>query len=201
MGFPSTSLLDTFNRPDENPTTRFDDGMGGIANGQIVNHAVQHVPDVWVETFWADSRYGPDAEAWGQLETTPNQNGDAVHLYVRASGATTMVSGYKLTWLFQGNTESDSLEIFRSDEATLTQLSIISGFHMAAGDRLGFRVVGSLLTAWHQPVNGTWTEITHASDSTYTGSGSIGFGIDNQGTAQIRISEFGGGTVTYNCLP
>lgn len=193
--FPTTSVLDNFNRANENPLS--DGGLWSSTPGplstlaalQIVSNAVK-----WQTSssgaVWADATLGADEESYATISTLPAA-GNSIRIWVRVvNPGLTTVNGYDLSYL-----QGTGFQFHICTSGTRTQLgSTISG-SLAAGDKFGLSVVGSVLYAWKYTA-GAWTLLGSydtSSDATkYTAAGHIALEI-RDGTA--ICDDFGGGTV------
>jgi RHS repeat-associated protein len=72
----------------------------------------------------------------------------------------------------------------------------VTGLTWSAGDKLGFRAVGSTLTAYHY-TGGAWSSVASRTDSTYA-SGYIG--LESYSTSWT-LDDFGGGAAVHGMVP
>lgn len=194
MAFPSTGLLDAFNRANENPLT------GALGNGpiRVANPRLQIVTNQVTSVTasgeaYSTASYGPDAEAWCTVATKP-ANGNAVDLAIRlVSPNTAGWNGYWLSAIAQVGT--DTWELYRVDANVFTKLgATVTGPEFASGDKVGFSAVGSTLTGYVFQA-GSWTLTIQRTDATYGAAGPIGAQIDDLTGA---IDDFSGGTVVVS---
>ena len=117
--------------------------------------------------------------------TTLPGNGNAVRLYVRLqSPGSSAVDGYML--LYNQLSGTDQVVLYRMTNGAITQLVSVNR-EVAAGNRLLLRARGTRLEAWIR-VGSTWTRVSQATDSTYTGAGYVGAGIRGK---TGRLDDFG----------
>ena len=192
MAFPTTGLLDDFNRAAENPLgngtwlgpltsglVQMSVGSGGSANRAIPASAAQG------NSYWSAATFGPDMEVYGEAPAIGGA-GEFIDLYLRQvdMGLSTR-DGYRLAVVF-----SSSWSLRRVDNnadtviATATQL-------FSTGDSLGFEVIGSALKGYLKTA-GVWSLIISATDATYNSASTIGFGSKSQNS---HWDNFSGGTV------
>lgn len=199
MAFPTTGILDNFNRADEGPppSSSWDYPIdSSVANGiQVTTNTAGRVGFSFGASYWKTS-FGPDSEVYGTLTTLPGTGIDCFFNVRIASPGTggsggTGADGYSCSFINQSG--SDELIYWRVDNATYTQLgSTQTPGNLSVGDKLGLEMIGSVLQAYRDTGGGWATYGTSESSGTYTAGGyiSVGFG-DNTG----RIDDVGGGTV------
>lgn len=197
MTFPTTAVLDTFNRADENPLGNgnwstiapYDDGALKLVSNQA---AMSGLITEYNGSYWSAATFGADCEAYVTIPTAPVATG-RIYLNWRVANPTsaTLFSGYTLE-LIKVNAGTDTLKVFRTDNAVDTQLGATINQEVSDGDALGISMVGATITVYYQASGGSWTALTTRSDSTYTGAGYIVLQIA-LGTL-TRCDQFGGGT-------
>lgn len=144
---------------------------------------------------WATSS-GPDQEVWFPLSTLPAA-GDYVQLFLRASNLGAVnPSVYILKVTFPTpNTNAATWDVRKKiTGGGSTSVSVVSTTTaMAAGDSIGFEVIGSTLKAYKKPAAGAWAQVgTSASDSAITAAGFLGFTISD---TTMRVGTVGGGSI------
>ena len=189
MPFPTTSVLDTFNRPDENPLAS--GWLGPLTfTGEnqlkvLSNQAAGTTADPSFNSSYWNTTYGPDVEAYAKV---PAINiGNRIEIYARIVDVHPIdgtdaycVSVAGTAWTLRKITNSSSVAIGAIE--TLTAL--------AANDEFGIEIVGTTLNAWHKPVAGAWTLLFSRTDSTWTTAGFTGLRCFGD---IFRIDDFGGG--------
>lgn len=192
MAFPTTGILDDFNRADTGPPpsaswggqirTSEDGGLKVASN--LCVPAVDSVCSGW----WNDATFGPDSEVYATLVTVDPARVATFWVSISSPG-TAGLDGY-LLYAFPG-TET----IYRVDNEVLTALGASGTMTYTNGDSLGLDLVGGTITS-HKKTGGVWSSILTRSDSTYT-TGYVGFGMQGNG---FSADDFGGGTaiVTAN---
>lgn len=192
--FPTTQLLDDFNRANESPlagnwSTPIT-AVGFGAQARLTSNAIitHNTPPANVGAYWDIATFGPDCEAWMRCAADLN-SGESWYVYARIKDeATTNYDAYQVSLNFAG-----TLAITRRDNGAGTLLSS-STVTATVGDYIGIRCIGSLIEAWHKPVStGEWVRVTTAEDNTYPAAGYIGFGMLTNDTTTI-LDDFGGGT-------
>ena len=188
--FPTTALLDDFNRADEDP----------LGNGNWTGPFFGSEPDLQIlsnvvaanaaasNSYWSASTFGPNSELHftRTTEVAAGQSfGFGIRL-VNIGAATT--DGYLGIHVETG---TDFFRYLRLDDGVSTQVGSDQSIELAAGDDIGLDIFGTTMTAYYN-TGGGWTAVTSVTESTYTAAGNIGIRLsDTTG----RIDDFGGGTI------
>jgi hypothetical protein len=196
MAFPTTGLLDDFNRANgllvtgnwSNDTFNF----GATSNALTVN-SNQATPEnaSYGEAYWNPTTFGPDSEVFVTYATAAHNGGDW-GVGLRATNPDSVnVDGYRCA-VFQlaGN---DEVKLYRVDNGVATQLGVTITQNFSVGDSFGAEMIGSTLQVYIK-TGGSWSSIGSRSDGTYTGAGYIGMYTFSTG-ANGRLDDFSGGTV------
>jgi hypothetical protein len=202
MAFPTTSILDTFNRANEGPypSTNWDGKVlanDGASWAVLANQCKAGGGDN-SRMYWKSTTFGPDCEAYCTIATVPiSGTFSDIALLLRlqqpgtggAGGTTT--DGYYIGWVHI--TGTDSLIFYRIDNQAFTQLGTTqTPLEMANGHKFGASMIGSTLQAYVD-TGGGWTTLgTPESDPTYGAAGYIGI---LTGQSASTIDDFGGGNV------
>jgi hypothetical protein len=196
MAFPTTGIIDSFNRSDEDPLSDGGkwsigpDDFGGTNNLRVFVNEARQGALAASNGYRNDQDYGPDSEVYITLSVIPNT---AVVLYARCVniGAGT-TDGYACYFNFSG---TDDALICRVDNDSLVGLgsAIVPPAPYAAGDKLGLECIGSTISAYVFQ-SGAWSLLGSRTDSTYTAAGKIGVKINDSGL-NGKFDDFGGGTV------
>ena len=194
MAFPTTSVLDAFNR------TNGDLGAGwtspiypGADDWSIVSNVA--VPDSWVspvfaDDYWNAATFGPNSEAYADMPTLPQDYcQDWVSCRLASEGGSSL-DGYQVQYLYIAS-GTDQIYILRLEGASNTQLGATISQDFSNGDSLGIEAIGSAITAYRK-TGGTWASLGSRTDTTYTAAGHIGMGGDD---STSLLDNFGGGTV------
>lgn len=197
--FPTTGVLDAFNRADSTTTIggnwsifgRSGTYDMGISSNQAYNPDAQ-----WNRLYYNAAQYGPDCEAYLTLATLHPQNA-TFSLFIRLKDATpdtATFDGYRLMVYRYDNAGTDTMQfrLARIDNSAVTQISSPFGLtNPAAGLKVGMSAVGTTIKAYYDSGSG-WTEVLSATDATYGAAGYLGFYWDSESTS--RMDDFGGGT-------
>ena len=181
--FPATSVLDTFNRADENPLAG---GWGNVvfsgnSKHRIVSNKCQSQASVGTTQVW-DTAPAADQEAY-----VTNTDGTRVELMLRVTNENTgNITCYFVIFYGSANNEVDIYKVINNSFTALaTPTCLVSS---AAGDIVGVRVAGTTLTIWQ---NGALRYTL--TDSAVTGVGKLALSIHSP---LFNVDSFGGGTYT-----
>lgn len=187
MAFPTTGILDDFDRPDESPLS--DGGKWADRNNngdlQVLNNKAQGIVGSTTlnSNYWADSVFGPASEAYITVATLPNADYIRLWLRLQNPGAVNE-TGYMMQWANDAN----GLRIFKETaRETYTMLAQDAAARFVATDQLGFEAIATDLTVYKDGV----AELG-VSDGTTTAAGNIALGCRSN---TCTLSDFGGGTV------
>jgi hypothetical protein len=196
MAFPTTGVLDSFNRADEGPpmtgwTTGYKGGTNGlkVVSNQCQGNVLTAMNDGW----WNAQQYGPDCEAYFTVITKPLA-GDQLEIYGRLqTPGSAAVDGYLARILANAGIGA-RCQLYRVDNGVATSIATeVSGLpDIASGDLYGLEIIGSTINLYRNIGGAGWNLKMTATDATYTGAGYLGAGIWNSNTA--TIDDFGGGT-------
>jgi len=192
MAFPTTGLLDNFNRADENPIGN-GNWSGPIWSGDnqlrvASNQCAPQTSGPWHNSYWSAAQFG-NCEVYATVPTV-GATDDDLNLYVRiASPGGAGLDCYIFAIGYQASPSNNSV-IYRVDNTTLTQLGASLTVDLDAAEKIGFECNGSSLTAYLFE-SGAWASQASRTDSTYS-SGYIGAEIENN---TARLDDFGGGTI------
>ena len=199
--FPTTSVLDNFNRADENPLGNgnwSNPWYAGLNNLKILTNEVTSTGSGFGSAWWSASTFGPDSECFATIAGQPTLN-QAFNVIVRSvNNNTASLDGYQAH--FETGAVDDTVQIQRIDDTATTTLgaTITQGF--INGDAIGVEIIGSTLRAYRKPSGGSWAQIgTDRTDATYSAAGNIALGIGDNISG--KADDFGGGTVIAGGAP
>jgi hypothetical protein len=188
VAFPTTSVLDTFDRADVGPPPSASwsaDTVTGPSGLKVVGNLVA-VSQANGFDYWNVATYGPDSEVFLDVTTKPG-NGNYFAVYLRFDPVGH--NGYEAELDVAAGT--DTTGIWREDNAVFTQLGASISQEFAAGDALGLEMVGSTLQAYRRS-SGVWSALgTTRTDATYAVAGRLAAQF---GDTIARGNDFGGGT-------
>jgi hypothetical protein len=190
QSFPTTPILDSFNRADEGPppsATWTDNALGEGADNQlkvVSNALVANTIDTSCESWWNLSSFGSDIEVYATINT---KSGDAQRFelgFLQNPGVLNTKVGYMVHFVDSSGT--DTIKLQRMDAPnTATQLGSTVNQEFSVGDIIGLSKVGTTLTVYR---NGS--AVITETDSTYSGSMYLYAGI--RSTTGV-LDDFGGG--------
>lgn len=197
MAFPTTGILDDFNRANEGPppsaswvSTGIYDATPGVS---VVSNTLAD-SGTFVGGAWG-TQFGPDSEIFLTV-TTLMDDGLELRLWLRGQqiGNSTTVDGYFIIFNRQDVLPGIRYRFIREDNGTGTQLGAFvddtSGV-LATGTKFGVDMSGSTITGYANR-SGSWTTVDTRTDTTYSASGYIGLSTSSSAG---RYDDFGGGTI------
>src|SRR5437899_2007498 len=200
MAFPTTCILDKFNRADENPLSNGGKWSNPLIAGEtslqvISNTCRPNGPSSASSNWWSDASFGADTEVFITVSTA-GAAADYVGITVRTVNENSAsLDGYILYVTFPS-----TWQFFRLDNGAFTQLGANVTQTVASGDAMGLSIVGTTLTAYYKASGGSWVSLNTRTDSTYTAAGHIGIDEKSAGPTTI-LDDFGGGTVVAGGAP
>ena len=184
--FPTTGILDNFNRGNEGPPmTDWTDLYEGLEvdTNQCRGDAAgdDNVSYYNVATH-------QDSEAYWTVVI--KEDGDYCFVGLRLEPDD--IDGYCVLVEFNAGAANDEWYIQRFDNGSPTVLGAKPIQEVANGDKYGIRIIGDAITMWYAPA-GVWNSSPEASrtDATYSAAGYLW--ADSVGTV-IRLDDLGGGT-------
>lgn len=202
MAFPTTGILDNFDRVDEGPPPSASWQSGGpsasSSSMKVTSNAMTD-PSAGNGAVWGTS-VGPDTECYITASTIID-NLDQLKIWLRlVTPGSTAVDGYQAKWLRDDSKPGAQVSLFRIDNNVATQLGTTfsdTGGTLASGNKFGADMVGSTITAYIN--RGSWvSETSNSGDTTYTAAGFIALSVNNNTNV---LDDFGGGTVVSGPNP
>lgn len=189
MPFPSTPILDAFNRANELPLdndtwgSQVFDGDGSL---QIVSNQAKGFGDGSGNNQGWLTEYGPDCEVYVEIVNISGE--DSIQIFARLSAIGGSFNGYSVR--ARGGA-TNNLILLRWDGGSLTGLATLSQT-VSNGDSFGLRLTGDQIVVYYKDVSvsSDWFELGGATDSTHGAAGHLGLYIF--GSANI-VDNFGGG--------
>lgn len=186
MASPTTGILDDFNRAD-NPSSLGANWsafpLGGSGRHNIASNQAAVQGTGYHADFWNPSTFGPDSECYFTAKATGERE-----IYVRAKdeGASNTTDCYSA---YGAATGTNNWGIYQYTNGSFTLLGANFTMTFVSGDQLFLEAISTTITLYK---NGT--SIASRTDSTWTGSGHIGWttGVVATGASD---DDYGGGTV------
>lgn len=201
MAFPTTGILDDFNRANAsdlgadwtpNPFNNSGDKSFSINSQQLISPHAEAFSAEWYHA----TTYGPDVEVYITALTRPSGSFSSVRLDARLaqpSASSGTADSYRLR-VMAANTDGDWL-LLRVDNTVETQLGSTVSQAWADGAAIGLEIIGSTLKGYLKPAAGSWTEvISNSGDTTYQLAGLLALHQNDNGPSAV-LDDFGGGTV------
>src|SRR3990170_3293788 len=194
MTFPTTGILDSFNRADAGPPPsadwsiwQFNDQFRVLSNQATAQAGAS---SELVANYWDTSTFGADTEAYTTI-AAPNGDGSSSYGVIARIQTGDLSDGYLVEW-----TAGNTIDIYRIDNGAYTQLGASNtGQTLNAGDKIGIEIIGSTIKAYKNEGAG-WSQVgTSRTDSTYSAAGYVGLHCYQGGATLISLDDFGGGTV------
>ena len=191
--FPTTGILDTFNRANEDPLANGTWAVlkTGVPALKLVSSAIQPSAQFGAGSYWTPSSFGPNAELYATVPTFDTIS-DLIDLALRTSGAGgSSISGYEAN--FERRASGVRVSISKHVTNTVTLLTdLVEVSSWALGDGIGFSARDSRLTAWVR-LSGVWQAVVSVHDSTLTAAGHSAIRIYTSAGSTI-LDDVGGGT-------
>lgn len=188
--FPSTGVLDSFNRADNDITI----GSNWViwpffnANLSVISNQVGTPSATSQGNLYAVS-HGPDVEYYVTIAVLP-ADGNNLEFGFRHDSNTAVDTWYGLTITKVAGSNNDTWRLFKFVTGSFTEIQAATsmGIDLVANDVVGLRMVGSAFNVY---VNGVSRGNTTDGSITNAGYG----GLITADTT-IRFDDFGGGTFT-----
>lgn len=206
MAFPSTSLLDNFNRADSSPLDGSWDVPLDVLNDGLAligNRAAIDAGGDFSFAFWNGSTPGADCEVWATLPAVPAIDGAFLLARINYNSDLSQYEGYALVvYQVDGSGQVNITDFYASGDGNgfgASMGSFNTGAALAGGDAFGLEIVGETLTAYYKPAAGSWTSLGSVTNSLYAAAGQIGAGVYNE--SEIGLDDFGGGSYAPETPP
>lgn len=198
MAFPTTGILDNFNRANAGTLGANWSVYWSNINWEINSNAARGAAVAWFGNYYNVATYGADAEVFITITQRP---GADLELDVRIGG-TPGSSPNSYACVFNDGA-AGTHRIYRVSSGSGTVLGASFSQTLAVGDSIGLEVIGSTIKAYYKPSGGSWTELASRTDTTHSGAGYLAVsGLpDGLGTSAIIWDDFGGGTVVAGSGP
>lgn len=195
MAFPTTSVLDTFDRANEGPPPSASWGSQGVIaalSGLAVSSNACVDPTTQGGVY--GTSYGPDSEVFVTSSIIFN-DGDIIYVWLRATNPGNNTNAYTARFERKDTNPGCDIIFFRWDGGGPTQIGstvVDTGGVLASGVKFGGEMIGTTLSAYINR-SGTWAlAASNSGDATYATAGQIGL---RMGAGSGAMDDFGGGTV------
>lgn len=197
--FPTTPILDTFNRADENPLAGIWTTFTGVGLSPLKVVSNQ-VLATGANGTWNGEFVGQDFSDVEAYVTLPTSTAVASEIFLKVrllstGGSFTSIPDpghdcYQL--LVRGN--SATWALYRVTNGSAVAIATFTGVTPASGHKIGVRCVGPVIEAWGDSGAG-WVFRGQATDATWT-HGAIGL-IFGDAVSALRGDDFGGGNIPW----
>lgn len=201
MAFPTTAIIDSFNRPNEGaPMTNWapvNDLFGSITRGfKVVSNQAENGSNSVNCDYYTNSTFAPNVEVF-------------VTMVARGSG----VDSSGVSFLSdpagtpQGYTVLGTGSVIRAyrvdGDSNHTQLGADISQAFTAGDSIGFarNATTGAVDVWYKVGAGAWIFLDSRTDTTYTSSGRLCLWADGNSIGSAKFKDFGGGTIVTGDAP
>lgn len=176
--FPTTQLLDDFNRADTGPPpsanwTTDIEATGALGLKVVSNQCASTGVGVLGNGWWNASTFGPDTDVFAPI---PDDGNCALYLRLASPGVASSTDGYA------GYFRTNDILVRRIDNSAETQLGATITISYSSGDSLGFRGADNQLFGYVKTGAGAWTQVIARTDNTYGDAGFVGLSLSGGGT-------------------
>lgn len=200
MAFPTTPVLDNFNRANEGPPPSASwsayDASWGFGDGlEVVSNQCKGNSYDLCADYWNGATYGPDCEVYTTIATLPDDISDVnLRLRIVGPGGDLSLSSHYYTTIERDDVGGDYVRIFRNSSGSVTPLTGEVTITLVAGDSFGFERIGNDLSVYQKPSAGSWTQVATVTDGSPLSqvAGYIGVDVTDNVSA---LDDFGGGTI------
>ena len=190
MAFPTTGILDDFNRDDEGPPPSANWTTLNIGHEVDANECIPCANNDTCVSAWSASTFGPNCQCYVELDRI-----SAYWMGVLAHMTTLVYETYD-GYLVRARTNNTYVQIVRIDNSVLTQLGDdIEAFAWANGDQVGIEIIDDTIKAWGNDGGAGWNEIGSEEDATYAEAGYVGLHTYVTTAGNAEHDGFGGGTI------
>ena len=181
--FPTTPLIDNFNRADGAIGSQYSMAWTGSIPDTITSNQV--VAKTGGSGSYLNTPLPANQEVYFKVVTPPS-GGTAGEIDIEVRWQGLSGPGYYAS-IFNG-----AWQINKYDGANLTSLNSVVASPPSAGDSVGMSIVGNVITLFYKAGSSPWVQMVQATDSTYTGGGYVGWWMGDGGV----IDDFSGGSTS-----
>jgi hypothetical protein len=183
-------VLDAFNRANGGAGSNWSlIRPSGFATMNVSgNAAVDSSTSAFAWNYWNAANFGPDSEAY--VTVASYGASDVIRIGARVTGGTNAHSGYYVAVSATG-----AWTIIRIDNGGSSPLTLASATRpISSGDKIGIRIVGSIVTALHYTTAAGWVQVltynTSSDTIRYTAAGRLALEFKTS-----TLDDFGGGAL------
>lgn len=201
MAFPTTSILDSFNRANEDPIDTGWDGTHIFVAGDsgklaLISNGLTNATGGGTDTSEAydAATYSGNVEIYATLSTVSAVAADTWRLLILNENSSATQDGYEL--YIEKSAGTDIWRLRRRDNVVATVLGADMSQEISSGDSVGMSLVDGTLTAYYKASAGSWTTIGSRTDATYSGAWYFGVKSTQSVSGAWKADDFGGGQVS-----
>lgn len=201
MPFPTTPVLDNFNRANEGPPPSASWSSDDISTAlgsqlEVVSSAycTSIVDNTWRGGAWG-TQFGPNCEVYMTMQQWPANNYRSVFWLRLQNIGTNTPDGYNIQFRRLDGNPGFDVQVYRSDDGVQTLIgATYSNFDgvVSGGSKIGANMIDDTIDVYFNS-SGSWSSLITRTDATYNVAGYIG--ISTQDSFTTIWDDFGGGTI------
>lgn len=194
MAFPTTGIIDDFNRGNEGPPLSGDWTDGNDGHKVVSNEAQPETNSTACLSFYNASTYGADCECYVTLADAFQYQ---MACFLRA---TTLVEASWDGYEVYADDNGSELTLERVDNNSETEIGTPYDIGFDDGDKIGIEAIGSTIKAYMNDGGAGWVERVSTTDGAHGNAGYLGLWSWTHDTSQNEYDDFGGGTIAAGGL-
>jgi hypothetical protein len=192
MAFPTTSILDSFGRSDENPVVGdWSSSAIGLAGMELASNRLKPIANTDSAAAWDIAQFGSGGtgiEIYGTMPLASFGTFQALLWHIQDYSDGTY-DGYN-AFIDHAN---NIVQIYKVAAGSGTQLGANISVSFADGDSVGIEHIEATgVITLYKKTGGTWSSVDTRTDSTYTSGYFVLYGSN---AANDVWDDFGGGTI------
>jgi hypothetical protein len=197
QAFPSTPILDDFNRADEDPITGiWTNGATGTGACEVISNEAGGASGT--DNCYVTQTYGAAQEVYATMATGASfneNNNQFIYACLQGGVGSATVDGYGVL-VRRLTAANDRVRIVRITDASSVNLgTAYEDVEFADGDAIGLRIeVGGTLTLYFNDGGAGWTQVDQVTGETTYGCAGTNLGMEAMHSSMLW-DDFGGGTV------
>lgn len=190
MAFPTTGILDNFNRADEGPPPSANWGNGFVEGLSVIDHECGGIDSGNNSAYWL-TPFNADSEVYLTVSVVSDE---IIAIFLRASNNTLTAANY----IYLSYTQSPGTFVIGVAVNGTDVANDAIVYDLVNGDSFGLQADGDAITGWVKPAGGSWTQILALTSSAVMDAGYTFLMVaDTTG----RVIDFGGGTIVVPPTP
>lgn len=197
--FPTTAILDNFNRSDETPvSTNWTNGVTGTGECDLVGNLLTGANSGTEDCYYNVSTFGANQEVFVSLPNATTHANDVnlrVFMCLQDGIGTATVDGYGFRYRKVTGASNDIIQMFKMTNAGFSNLGTAHTEEFSDGDQVGMSINGTTLTLYYRSGGtGSWVQVDQTTDSDHS-CGSTNLGILLADPTH-DADDFGGGNIS-----